>query len=232
MTLLAASPPNAQALKSVLHRVARRYKGGSPFTRGYVGTKLRTDPLHLAVLAIAAREPFGDVIDIGCGFAQLDVALLEAQLARSALGLDINSRHLDEAVRAATGLAFQAEQRDFAIHSAIPPGDTILIMDVLHLLKTDDQARLLHEATGSARKRILLRTLDPDRGWRSLLTRGLETLGRRIWPNAGTQVNPRPVAWLSKQLQMQGFEVEVVPCWSGTPFASVLLVARRAEENG
>ena len=51
---------------------------------------------------------------------------------------------------------------------------------------------------------LLIRTLDPDRGWRSALGLGLERLGRRVWPNSGAHVAPRPVPALLDVLAEEG----------------------------
>ncbi|WGF86693.1 class I SAM-dependent methyltransferase [Marinivivus vitaminiproducens] len=214
-------------LPDLYRRVTRRYDGGSRFARGYVYWKLRTDPVHAAILDLAAGEDLGDVVDIGCGHGQLGIALLEAGLARSVLGLDVIARHLEGAARAAAGLPFRTQLQDLAAQSRVPSGDTVMIIDVLHTLTTDAQAGLLAEAARAARERILVRTLDPDRGARSRLTRGMERLSRRFWPNAGRHVNPMPLSWMASRLEPEGFATESVPCWQGTPFASMLLVARR-----
>jgi len=54
-------------LAAILDRTAWRYRQCDRFSRHYVASKLRRDPVHADVLALAAREPFGDVIDVGCG---------------------------------------------------------------------------------------------------------------------------------------------------------------------
>jgi hypothetical protein len=72
-----------------------------------------------------------------------------------------------------------------------------------------------------------VRTADPSHGLRSAITRGLEVLFRRVWPHAGARVNALPVVQLAARLQEAGFAVTAAPCWRGTPFANVLLVARR-----
>lgn len=220
----------ATDLDGVLERVARRYTGGGRFTRHYVAGKLRGDPVHAAVLHQARRagpDGFGVVLDVGCGRGQLGVALLEAGLARSVLGLDWNPAPLDAARRAAAGLAFRAEVRDVARPAALPRADTVLLVDVLYQLAPVAQDALLREAARAARARLLIRTLDPDRGWRSALGLGLERLGRRVWPNSGAHVTPRPVPALLDVLAQEGFAVTVEPCWRGTPFANVLVVGRR-----
>ncbi|MGH7042962.1 MAG: hypothetical protein ACREFY_12635, partial [Acetobacteraceae bacterium] len=94
-------------------------------------------------------------------------------------------------------------------------------------LPTVAQHALLAQAARAARALVLVRTLDPARGPRSVLTLGLERAIRRLSPHSGAVVNPRPVAELAGVLEAAGFAVSLAPCWQGTPFANVLLTARR-----
>lgn len=219
---------DSSAADDVLDRVARRYAGGSRFTRHYVAAKLRTDPVHATVLALAAREPFGRVLDVGCGRGQLGVALLEAGLASEVTGLDWGAAALREAERAAAGLAFRAAYQDLSRPAPLPSADTVLLIDVLYTLDTPAQDALLHDMAQAARGRIVIRTLDPALGLRSRFAIGAERLGRRVWPNSGAHVNARPVPALAAALERHGFDTTVAPCWQGTPFANALLVARRS----
>lgn len=207
--------------------VAARYAGCGGLVRGYVAGKLRRDPVSRAVLAEAAREGLGEVVDLGCGRGQLGVALLVAGAARSVVGLDLTPRALAQAARAGAGLGFRAEARDLARDASVPPADTVLIVDVLYQLPDTAQMALLAAAAGAARRRVLIRMLDPGRGARSVLTVALERLVRRLSPHSGAVVEPRPVAEAVAVLRAAGFAVEVTPCWRGTPFANVLLIARR-----
>jgi SAM-dependent methyltransferase len=208
--------------------VAQRYRGCGRFAGTYVSAKLNRDPVHRDLLALAAREAFGDVVDIGCGRGQLAVALLEAGLASSVLGLDSHSGHLGQARRAAGGLAFSTVVRDLAQTQDVPDADTVLLIDVLYQLGTDVQISVLREAARAARQRVIVRSLDPDRGARSVLTLCLERLTRRISPHSGAQVAVMPVARLAQTLADAGFVVSSAPCWKGTPFANVLLIGDRA----
>jgi SAM-dependent methyltransferase len=214
-------------LVATFERVAQRYQDCGRFAHGYVAAKLRRDPVHRDVLAIAMHEPFGDVVDIGCGRGQLAVALLEAGLARSVLGLDRNSGHLDQARHAAAGLAFRAAARDLAETQDVPAATTVLLIDVLYQLESRVQIALLRAAASAARQRVIIRSLDPDRGMRSALTLRLEQLMRRISPHSGTHVEATPVARLTETLADAGFAVSSAFCSEGTPFANVLLIGRR-----
>jgi SAM-dependent methyltransferase len=214
-------------MAALLRRVAARYKNAGRYGRTYVAMKLRQDPVHADVLSLATRENLGDVVDIGCGRGQLAVALLEAGLAKSVVGLDWNARHLSEGQAAAAGLAFKTVVQDAAGAPAIPECDTVVMVDVLYQLRTEAQFALLRAAARAARDRLLIRTADPDRGARSVFTRCIEVLGRRIMPNSGAHVNALRIATIAEQLAGENFSLAVAPCWRGTPFANVLLVARR-----
>ncbi len=216
--------------EAVLDQVAERYAHGSRFTRRYVAAKLRSDPVHRMVLELAADEGFGSVLDVGCGRGQLALALLEAGGARRVLGLDRSEAALLEARRAAGGLAFRAERQDLMQPTPLPPADTVLLVDVLYQLPTPAQDDLLRRVAVAAKRRVLIRTLDPDRGLRSRFALMLERVARLGWPNAGAVVNARPVAALMATLEADGFEWTTTPCWQGTPFANVLITARRISE--
>jgi SAM-dependent methyltransferase len=206
--------------------VTRRYLACGQFARRYVAAKLRHDPVHRDLLALAAAEEFGDVVDIGCGRGQLGTALLEAGLARSVLGLDCHAGHLEQARRAATGLAFSARAQDLAECQDVPNAATVLLIDVLYQLEPRIQMALLHAAIRAARERIIIRTLDPGRGLRSRLTVWLETLTRGVSPHSGKHVAARPVSCIARTLNEAGLASSIAPCWGSTPFANVLIIGR------
>ena len=212
---------------AALDRTALRYHGGGRFAPHYVASKLRTDPVHRTVLAMAAQHPFGAVTDVGCGRGQLGVALLESGGASSVLGLDWAGRSLGDAALAGAGLAFTAAAQDLSTDPAVPACDTVLLIDVLYILPQPCALRLLVHAAAAARRLVLVRTLDPGLGWRSRFHMALERLGRPIWPHAGVVVDPAPVDTLAAVLRRAGFATTVAPCWAGTPFANVLLTAKR-----
>jgi SAM-dependent methyltransferase len=213
--------------QDALAETARRYRACPRFTRHYVASKLRRDPVHREVLAMAAREPFGDVVDLGCGRGQLGVALLAAELARSVLGVDRAGSALADARQAAAGLPFATRQGNMAADPGVPACDTVLLVDVLYQLGAGPALRLLRAAAGAARERVIVRSLDPAQGWRSRLARGLERSARPWWPHAGRRVEPLPVPVLLDALREAGFTAEAAPCWQGTPFANVLIAAKR-----
>ena len=208
-------------------RTAERYRGCGRGAYGYVRSKLRRDPVHWELLRLAAEDRFGAVVDIGCGRGQLGIALLEAGLATSVIGMDCHAAHLAQAERAAAGLAFRARLLNLANGFDIQGADALLGIDVLYQLDDDAQRRLLEAVAEAAPRRIFLRLLDPGRGLRSILTVWMERLSRRISPHAGRFVNPWPIGRIAACLEAAGYDVTLTPCWRGTPFANVLLDARR-----
>lgn len=213
-------------LAALFQRTAQRYRDSGRFAHNYVAAKLRRDPVNREILALAAEEPLGDIVDIGCGRGQLDVALLDAGLAHSVVGLDCHADHVKQGRRAAAGLAFSAVVQDLAACQDVPPATTVLLIDVLYQLEPRVQMLLLQASVRAARQRIIIRTLDPALGLRSSLTLWLEKLMRRVSPHSGKHVVVRPVSCIVQTLNAAGFTTSVTPCWQGTPFANVLIIGR------
>ncbi len=201
------------------------YAGASRFTRGYVGGKLRTDPVSRAVLARAAERPFGVVADLGCGRGQLGLALLMAGLARDVVGLDRDARKIAEARAAAARLPARFTVGDLAAE-AVPHCDTALLIDVLYQLPIPVQRPLLDAVADRARRRVLIRAFDPTRGWRSTFGLAMERAGRLVRGD-GNAIAPLPMEELAAPFRATGFAVSVMPCWAGTPLPNVLLIAER-----
>ena len=213
-------------LPALTDAVAARYAGASRFTRGYVGSKLRRDPSTAAILALARRVGgLGDVADLGCGRGQLALALLLAGAAARVTGLDYEAAKVAEARAAAAGLAADFARADLTA-AAVPPCDTALMVDVLYQVPEPAQGPLLDRIAAAARRRVVLRLFDPDRGWRSALGTAMERAGRALRRD-GAAVRPMPVAQVAARLEAAGFRCAVAPCWAGTPLPNVLLVGER-----
>ena len=214
-------------LHALAAAVSARYEGASRFARGFVGGKLRHDPATLALLRLAARRPFGAVVDLGCGRGQLGLALLAAGSAERLTGLDRDGAKLAEARRAAAGLPARFAEADLADPGlALPECDTLLMVDVLYQLPEPAQRPLLAAAARAARRRVLVRAFDPDRGWRSAAGLAMEVLGRAVRGDRNA-IRPLPLAAVAAPLEAAGFAVSVSPCWGSTPLPNVLLVAER-----
>jgi SAM-dependent methyltransferase len=212
--------------KQIIANVAARYNRTG--TRFYVRGKLGSDPVVEQIVTMARSiGGCGHVVDVGCGRGQMGVLLLDLGLATSVSGFDWDEQKINEA-RAATG--GDARLRFWCGDTrteAVPPCDTVLLVDVLHYLTDDEQAALVERAASAAARAVVIRELDPDRGWRSTLTRLQEGITTFFRYNVGARVRVRPIAPVVKSLTSAGFDVHVEPSWGGTPFANVALVASR-----
>lgn len=219
--------PVSVDLTDLRRRIEARYKTCGRFARGYVHWKLRLDPILPTVLALAGRERFGRVVDLGCGRGQLGVALLETGCADELTGLDWDEALLAEGTIAAAGKA-QFRQADLRT-SPVPAADTVMIIDVLQQMPGEVQLDLLRRAAEAARERVILRLFDPQRGWRSTVgwisDSGIWLAG--LYRRA--HVQPLPLGAHLAVLERAGFACETLPCWGIMPLPNVLVVARRQE---
>jgi uncharacterized protein (DUF2062 family)/SAM-dependent methyltransferase len=213
-----------------VERVAARYAGGRRAAYHYVRGKLASDPVAARIARVAEEVPdgrgLGEVVDVGCGRGQLAVLLLEAGRATRVTGFDWDARKVGDARDAAAGLAAGFEAGDMR-SVTVPPCDTALFVDVLHYLTDAEQDAVLGRAADAARTRVIIRELDPERGWRSKVTRIQERVTTSLGFNRGARVNVRRIETLAAPLRERGFAVHVEPCWGPTPFSNVLLVAER-----
>jgi len=213
--------------ETVVERVAERYARGRRATRGYVRSKMTHDPVVKAVLTIGRdAEGLGEVADVGCGRGQLAVALLESNGASKVSGVDWDAKKIADASQASHGLAATFAIGDLR-EEPRAPCDTALLIDVLHYFTEQEQDALLGRVATMARCRIVIRDLDPDRGWRSRVTRLQEAITTGIRFNRGARLCIRPISATMRTLEAHGFDAEVTPCWQGTPFANVLVTATR-----
>ncbi|MEO7111957.1 MAG: class I SAM-dependent methyltransferase, partial [Polyangiaceae bacterium] len=231
--------PLPDSFEAVVDRVADRYARGSKFTRGYVRSKMNGDPVVRALFDRSRVAKFGKVSDVGCGRGQLSVMLLEAKTATSTNGFDWDEAKIDEAKRATESLPegaillgpecafFKGDLRSQEIAAC----DTALLLDVLHYLTSEEQDALLERVAAATRETIFVRELDPDRGWRSSVTRFQERITTRLGVNRGARVLLRPISEITSVLEKNGFDVEVTTCWAGTPFSNVLVTATRRLEK-
>jgi trans-aconitate methyltransferase len=216
--------------RELIDRVARRYASVS--ARMYAKGKLGSDPIAAQMLALAAElgGTLGRVVDVGCGRGQMGLLALEAGVATEVTGFDWDAKKVAEANQAAAtepALAAKFTQGDVREHP-IAAADTLLMFDVLHYLTDVQQAALVDRIVATAPRTILVRELDPDRGWRSFTTRTQEAVTTFLGYNVGERVRVRAIADVTRPLEAAGWSVRVEPSWGSTPFANVAIIARRA----
>jgi hypothetical protein len=94
-------------------------------------------------------------------------------------------------------------------------------------LTDKQQLDVLERCMHSARKRVVLRELDPDRGWRSATTKMQEAVTTFFGYNVGERVRVLPIRAFTDVLERGGFQSRVEPSWGSTPFSNVMVVASK-----
>jgi SAM-dependent methyltransferase len=206
-------------------RVASRFR--SRFLRYYVISKLATDPLYAAV-ADRLRECTLPVTDIGCGIGLTAFYLREHGVQMPIHGFD----HDEGKIRAAREIAGGYDDLSFAAGDArdasIAEG-SVLLLDVLHYLSDEEQARLLRSIAQRVpgESVVIIREGIRDGSWRYRLTYAAELFARGVrWLKAGKLNFPTRESIVAP-FREQGFEVEVSSLWGGTPFNNYLFMFRR-----
>ena len=228
---------------------ADRYLGTSLTAWEFARAKLRGDPVYRAVLASGWLPASGVLVDVGCGPGLLLALLAQATEdthegrwppdrwpappAELRLhGIELRPRAADLA-RYALGDAADIQTAD-AREARLPEAiDLAIMFDVLHLIDRPSQGPLIARIAAAMRPGaiLLVREADADAGWRFRVVR----LGNRITALFRGRWRPtfafRTVAEWQAELAGLGFDVSAAPMGEGTPFANVLLVARRQRQS-
>jgi uncharacterized protein (DUF2062 family)/SAM-dependent methyltransferase len=255
--LPADAPPWVQAVERVAARYSPP-QGATPAQRTrfhYVRLKLLGDPVARLIADIAGDRPaaLGEVLDIGTGAGQLPILLLELGRASHVRGFDWDRAKIDDALRARDGSsvvpgaaphpgspgelgAVSAAPRlaaEFwcsdAREGALGEADTVLLIDLLHYFRAEEQDAILRRAAAAVRPggRLLVREADTERGWRSSVTWIEERIFTALRFNRGERVCFRPAREIVAILEELGFTCETKAAWGKTPFSNVLIVSTR-----
>lgn len=230
-------------LEALLGAASRPYRGAGIYPWQFARWKLRLDPVFLVLLRRGRLPDRGRLIDLGCGQGVL-LALLAAARDQFRRGewpqgwpappLDLELRGVERR-QDRVGMARRAlrdragiEQGDLR-NVDVPPCSVVVLLDVLLYLRREDQQRLLEKAASALEPGglLLLRDADAARGSGYQLTRWsarLSAMGHGgIWP----ELHCRGAGEWTRTLEGLGFSVSSEPMSAGTPFANVLLTARK-----
>ena len=237
-------PDNAPPWVKAVERTACRYAppdDSTPQQRTrfhYVRVKMLMDPIALMVTEYAKsiQGGLGELCDIGTGAGQLPILLHELGLAGRVHGVDWDEAKIEDAKAAAQGRDGDPPPLDASFSKGdardaeLPAADTVLLIDLLHYFKEEEQEKILRNAASAVRPggRILIREADTERGWRSFMTLAEERFFTLVRFNRGERVRFLPASKRTAILEEMGFSCEVRPAWGKTPFSNVLILGTRA----
>jgi uncharacterized protein (DUF2062 family)/trans-aconitate methyltransferase len=229
--------------EALLEKAALPYLGAGMLHWEFVRGKLRHDPLYFNLVRKGLLPEEGNLLDLGCGRGILFSLLLAAR-AQSESGdypegwapppCGLSFHGVEErpkvAEAACQALHGKAEIVNEDLRTAdFPPANVVLLLDVLHYLPAADQETLLARAVATLEPGglLLIRDADAAAGWRFAATRLQERFSALLRRHRKQRFHYRSAAEWRELLQRLKLTVEVQPMGMGTPYANVLLAARK-----
>jgi SAM-dependent methyltransferase len=231
------------AAERLVDAAARRYAPAGRFARYFARGKLGSDPVFKEILRRGLVPDGARVLDLGCGqggFLALLVAARDQHRAghwpagwppppaRLVLrGIEFLAKDVARA-NAALGDEGAVERGDLRT-VPLPPGDVVVLMDVLHYLEPEAQERLLARIAQALGPRgiFLTRVGDPSAGFAAALTWAVDQMVAVARGQGLHRFHRRTIAEWTAALERHGFAVTAEPMNGAVPFANVLLVGRK-----
>ena len=221
---------DAAAARRIAEAFLPRFPLGNRYDYYYTRSKLRTDPLYPAVIAVL-RDTRAPVLDLGCGLGLLAHTLRAAGCLLPYVGVDRDADKIARAQRIAAACGFRDVRFDTADLAAGPPAHrgSVAMLDLLQYLPPAAQTALLRAAAAMLDNDgvlVVRNTLADD----SRRARASVLADRMSHLIGWMQFRPRSypsLASLRGVLESEGLRVQARPLYGNTPFNNWLVVARR-----
>jgi SAM-dependent methyltransferase len=230
-------------VRVLLRSAARPYLAAGLYPYFFARGKLAYDPVYVSLLRRGSIADGARILDLGCGQGVLAAVLIAARRQYESgawpmgwpappsttqlYGIELQERAANWARIALAGGA--SVQTGDLRHAALPDADAVFILDVLHHLEPAAQQRLLEQVAHALRAggTLFMRVADVAAGLRFGFTRVADRFSAMMRNQQVPPHHHRSLADWTAMLRSFGFAVEAEPMSAGTPFANVLLNARR-----
>jgi SAM-dependent methyltransferase len=220
----------AAAYGRLVETASEPYRAAGRFAWHFARGKLGGDPAFRHLLEARLIPEGARLLDLGCGQGLLAALLRAAGRPRLAAyrGIELMARDVERAHRA-LGPDCGVEQGDIR-RADFGAADAVVVLDVLHYMPLADQEELLRRVREALVPGgvLLLRVGDAAAGLPFRLSNWVDWTVAFVRGHGATRFHCRSVAQWRAVLEALGFAVRAEAMSRGTPFANVLLVARRS----
>ncbi|MDX8399528.1 MAG: class I SAM-dependent methyltransferase [Gallionellaceae bacterium] len=228
--------------RTLLNRAIQPYSSAGHFAWHFAKGKLKGDPVFFGLLEHGLIPDAERLIDLGCGQGLLSSWLLEARdlyesgnwpahwpaapKIENIWGLELMQKDVDRA-RSALGSRAQFVHDD--IRSAdFGQADIAIILDVLHYINYAEQEEVLHRIraalpTGGT---FITRVGDAAGGLPFYYSNWVDRIAFFLRGHRSCKLYCRSLSEWLEVLKQHGFEVTTLQMDKGTPFVSVMLIAK------
>ena len=233
---------NAQFRHTLIDRATQPYRSAGHFAWHFARGKLKGDPVFFGLLEHGLLPDCTRLIDLGCGQGLLASWLLEARAlyesgnwpehwpaapkVENIWGLELMPKDVERA-RAALGDRARFERGDIRT-ADFGQTDAAIILDVLHYVGYDAQEEVLRRVRAAlpAGGTFITRIGDAAGGLPFYFSNWVDHAAFLLRGHRSYRVYCRTLSEWLEVLKHCGFEAAPLPMHKGTPFISVMLVAK------
>ena len=217
---------SASAHEEACVRVAACFE--ERWLRIYVNWKLRADPIYLTAFDLF-RNSDQPLVDIGCGVGLLAFYLRERNFLAPISGFDRDGRKIERANTVAQGACRDVEFIKQDVCEPLGQTGNIVLFDVLHYLRPDEQSRLLERLASrlAPGELVVIRDCPRDGNTRFWLTSWAERFAQATTWNIKVPLHFPPRERILGAFGEDQFSRTVRPLWGNMPFNNQLFIFRR-----